>query len=115
MNEHYTKEQKTKLGELIAKGHRKFGKVAPRKPYLDDDDEGGTGGAQLLFEQHPLLSQQPVGASSDLTAIISDNNNSVDQAEKRVDEATLQLKKALEMKLGLGKQYTATPTLTANK
>jgi len=111
MAEHYTKDQKTKLGELIAKGHRKFGKVAPRKPYLDDD-EGGTGGAQLLFEQHPLLAQQPVGASSDLTAIISENKTSMDEAEKRSDEATPQLKKALEMKLGLGKQYTAAPKLT---
>ena len=113
MAEHYTKDQKTKLGELIAKGHRKFGKVAPRKPYLDDDESGGTGEAQLLFEQHPLLAQQPIGASSDLTAIISDNNASLDEAEKRSDEATPQLKKALEMKLGLGKQYSKTPTLTA--
>jgi hypothetical protein len=111
MAEHYSREQKTKLGELIAKGHRKFGKVMPRKPYLDDDEEGGgAGSAQLLFEQHPLLAQQPVGASSDLTAIISENRASLDEAEKRSDEAVPQLKKALEMKLGLGKQYKATPS-----
>lgn len=82
------KEFKEKLGELLAIGHRKFGKVAPRKPYRDDEDDGksGAGSAELLFESHPLLEEQPVGASSDLTAIITENKNAVEEAEKRSEE-----------------------------
>ena len=77
------KEYKTKLGELLAAGHRRFGKVAPRKPYRDDD-EGGSGGAELSpFEQHPLLAEQPVGAASDLTNIATENQEAVSEVENR--------------------------------
>lgn len=105
------KAQKIALGELLAKGHRAFGKVAPRRPYRDEDDEGGdTGAARLLFEQHPLLANQPIGAASDLTFIISENRDTFEEAEKRSDQAAPELKKALEQKLQLGKQRKATPT-----
>lgn len=89
---------KQQLAELLAEGHRKFGKVAPKRPYRDDEDEGGggDGSAELLFETHPLLAQQPVGASSDLTSIITDNKNTIDEADKRSDEAKPELRKALE-------------------
>ena len=77
-------EHKTKLGELIAEGHRRFGKVVPRKPYREQDEEGGAGKAELSpFEEHPLLAEQPLGAPSDLTAIVTENDNAVEEAEKR--------------------------------
>lgn len=102
----FNRIQKTQLSELIAAGHRKFGKVLPRRPYRDEDDEGeGGGGSALVFETHPLLSQMPVGATSDLAFIMEDNKFALDEAEKRSDEAVPELKKQLEMKLGLGKAY----------
>jgi len=107
-----TKEQKTELSALIGEGHRQFGKLAPRRPYTDGDDKGG-GTAQNVFEQHPLLAEQPLGASSDLTFIITENNRALDEAEKRADKAAPELKKRLELALGLAqqKQLAATPTL----
>jgi hypothetical protein len=105
-------EYKRQLSDLIAAGHRKFGRVLPRRPYLDDDEGGGEGGSALVFETHPLLSQQPAGATSDLTFIVENNKYALDEAEKRIDEATPQLRKQLEMKLGLEKQkkFDAKPT-----
>jgi len=96
-----TREQKIKLGEIIAAGHRQYGKVAPRRPYAKegDEDEGGTGSSQLLPE-HPLLSRQPIGASSDLTFITNENNFSKEKAEERSDELNPVLRKSLENKLG---------------
>jgi hypothetical protein len=113
MAEKYTKQEKIDLGELIAKGHRKFGLVFPRRPYRDDDDEdGGAGSSQLLFEQHPFFKNQPIGATSDLTFIISENNTAIPEAEKRSDEAVPELKKALENRMGLDKGMKITPNPT---
>jgi len=105
----FTKEQKTELSNLLAEGHRKFGKVAPRRPYTDDDQGGGV--AQNVFEQHPLLAQQPVGAASDLTFIITENSQSLDEAEKRSYQAAPELKQKLELGLGLKAQKQYTPGL----
>jgi hypothetical protein len=103
------KEFKAQLGELLAIGHRKFGKVAPRKPYREEDDtDRGTGSAELLFESHPLLAEQPVGASSDLTAIITENSKAVEEAENR-SEAELSHKLTQALKNRYGK--AATPKL----
>lgn len=99
----FTKEQKTELSALIGEGHRKFGKVAPRRPYTDDDKGGGA--AQNVFESHPLLDQQPIGASSDLTYIITENSQALDEVEKRANEAAPELKKQLE--LGLANKLQA--------
>ena len=108
----FTKDQKTELSALIGEGHRKFGKLAPRRPYTDDDKGGGA--AQNIFESHPLLDQQPLGASSDLTFIITENSQSLDEAEKRADQAAPELKKQLELALGLTaqkqKSYRPEPT-----
>ena len=111
----FSKDQKTELSALIGEGHRRFGKLAPRRPYTDDDDKGG-GAEQNVFESHPLLNQQPIGASSDLTFIITENNQSLKEAEKRADQATPELKKQLELALDLSaqKQLTAAPKLVAN-
>lgn len=107
---------KTKLGELIAEGHRRFGKVVPRKPYREQDEEGGAGGAELSpFEEHPLLAEQPVGAPSDLTADVTQNDNAVDEAEKRDAKELsneLQNKLARTHAPGAKHTYTARPTPT---
>jgi hypothetical protein len=109
-----TIEHKTKLGELIAEGHRRFGNVTPRKPYREEDEEGGAGEAELSpFEAHPLLDEQPVGAPSDLTAIVTENNNAVEEAEKRdAKELSNQLQNQLRHTHAakLGAAHTARPT-----
>jgi len=108
------KEFKEKLGELLAVGHRKFGKVAPRKPYRDEDDgKSGAGTAEMLFESHPLLDEQPVGASSDLTGIITENKNAVEEAEKRSEEE-LSLRLTQALKNRHTKSMTPTPKLNPN-
>ncbi len=103
------------LGELLANWYRHFGKVAPRRPYREDDEGGGAGAAQLLFEEHPLLAEQPTGAASDLTFITSDNKYSMGEAEKRVDEACPQLTKQLANVLSLGKKHIAAPSPYADR
>ena len=97
-------EYKTKLGELLATGHRRFGKVNPRKPYREDDESGGSGIAKLSpFEQHPLLVEQPDGAPSDLTAVATENNDAVAEVEKR---------NAKELSNQMQEQLTETQTHT---
>lgn len=105
---------KAKLGLMLAKGHAFFGPVEQRKPYRDEDDEGGTGGSELVFESHPLLDQQPVGASSDLTAIATENSETLDEAIDRANEASPELKKqpVLQQALALGKRPSMAPTFT---
>ena len=98
------------LSDLIAKGHRRFGKVFTRRPYREEDEGGDSGASQLLFESHPLFTERPSGASSDLTFIAEDNKYSMDEAEKRLDESSLQLKKQLDLALQLGKKPIATPS-----
>lgn len=104
---------KEKLGLMLGKGHAFFGPVEQRKPYRDDD-EGGSGGAELVFESHPLLEQQPVGASSDLTAIATENSETLDAAIERAEEASPELRKqpVLQQALTHGKQMVITPMLT---
>lgn len=104
-----------KLGELLASGHRQFGKVATRRPYKDDD-EGGSGSPQNLFEEHPLLSQMPIGAPSDLTFLPNENKYS-EEAAVESNQLSPQLKKQLELTLGHKldeRPKMAPPTLTMN-
>lgn len=105
------KVQKEKLGLMLGKGHAFFGPVEQRKPYRDDDDEGG-GGSQLVFESHPLLDQQPIGASSDLTAIATENSETLDEAIDRANEASPELKKqpVLQHALTMGARPSMVPT-----
>lgn len=108
------KALKAALGEKLALGHRLYGNVTPRKPYRDEEDQGGAGSAQLL--PHPLLEQQPVGASSDLTNITSEYGELLEAAEERRDEASPELQQRLQKVLGKEKSLTLThrsaPTLT---
>lgn len=94
-------DQKILLGELLAEGHAQFGKVWPRRPYREDDDEGGSGGSKLVFEEHPLLANRPTGAPSDLTYEVINNNRALEEAETRGDELSEQLRNTLEKKLNL--------------
>jgi hypothetical protein len=103
-----TKEQKTLLSELIAQGHRKFGKVLPRRPYRDDD-EGGSGGAEFMFEEHPLFMNQPIGADLNVTPNVHANQDTFDEARKRQNDLTPELQR--KMDLALGNTKTPTPTL----
>lgn len=100
---------KAELGLLLAKGHAKFGMVAPRRPYPkdEDEDEGGTGVADLSVEDHPLLSKLPVGASSpELTGVTSDNSQTTDEALDRVEELTLELQNQPRAQAELGLRYS---------
>ncbi len=101
------KQLLAELSKLLGAGHRSFGKVAPRRPYQDDDRDSG--GSQLLFKEHPLLSSLPLGASSDLTFLINDNKFSVDAAEQRYNEAKPELQKALDYVLGMHNRPQAMP------
>jgi hypothetical protein len=102
-----SKEQKTLLSELIAQGHRRFGKVLPRRPYRDD--EGGSGGAEFMFEEHPLFMNQPIGADLNVTPNIRANADTFDEARKRQNDLTPELQQKMSIALGYSK--TATPTL----
>lgn len=104
MADKLTRAQKIRLGELLGQGHRQFGLVTPRRPYPRDDEKGGAGSGNF-FPQHPLFAQQPLGASSDLTFLINENSQSMEKAEERSDELTLQMQQKLEQKLG----YAPTP------
>ena len=99
-----TKEYKIKLGEILADWYRNFGRVAPRRDY-HDDDQGSGGAAASPFESHPLLAQLPVGAPSDLAAIIINNSRNMDEAKKRIEEASPELQQKLDNALNLGKKH----------
>jgi hypothetical protein len=96
---------KAELGLLLAKGHAKFGPVAARRPYRNDDDDG-EGAASLSIEEHPLLAQLPIGAASDLTAIASENSEVMDEALARVDELNPELQNQPALKAELGLRYS---------
>lgn len=90
-------KDKAELGELLAEWYRHFGKVAPRRRYLDDDESGsGTGGAKPPWENHPLFMDLPIGAPSDLAFILAADERTMDEAENRVNEACPELKMQLQ-------------------
>jgi hypothetical protein len=98
---------KAELGEYLATWYRKFGKVAPRRAYHEDDEGGsGTAAADVKppFEGHPLLNDVPIGAPSDLASIIVADSRTLEEADKRSDELTEQLQNRLELALGQKKQ-----------
>lgn len=81
---------KRRLTELLGIGHSRFGKVAHRRDYRED--EGGEGGAGLEFQSHPWLSNMPIGADSDLSMDTNSSDHSKEAAEERVNEASNELK-----------------------
>lgn len=92
---------KKELGERLAKWYRMFGKVAPRRAYYEDDS--GSGDASMsppLFEGHPLLAETPIGAPSDLSSILTADERTLEEADKRSEELTNDLQNKLSMELG---------------
>lgn len=108
----FTKQEKEQLGLLLAKGHARFGKVAVRRPFRDDDS--GDGAAALTVETHPLLANLPVGAASDLTAITAVNSGITDAASERLDELTPSLQKQPVIQAQLQQSYSYVPKVTPN-
>jgi hypothetical protein len=99
---------KSQLGEALAAWYRHFGKVAPRRPYHEDDDKTGTGTAtNKMFEDHPFFAELPIGAPSDLSSIIIEDDRTIDETNNRKDELVNDLKNKLDLKLGnkLQNQY----------
>ena len=99
---------KKRIGDLLAIGYARLGKVSTRKPYREEDDDGGEGAAGLLFETHPLLAEQPDGAASDLTSIIQNYDQAEDAAEERESELTAELKQRYEKSLSKSQEKTHT-------
>lgn len=93
-----TTEQKTHLSNKLLMGHKRFGPVLERRPYKDDEDDTGGTGAPSILKEHPLLAEQPVGATSDLSHIATMNQEAEDQLDKRNDEVSPQLKQQLQQK-----------------
>lgn len=101
---------KRKLTELLGIGHSRWGKVALRRDYRDDEDEGGAGESDLRLDSHPWLANLPDGADSDLSSITNNNKHSTDAAKERVNEANpeLQMQPVLQNELskGASPEYT---------
>lgn len=101
---------KTQLGGCLATLYRRYGKVAPRRVYHEDDTGTGGGGSELdvpkplLFEDHPLLNEIPIGAPSDLSSILIADERTIDETNKRSEELTAQLQNRLELELGQKKR-----------
>ena len=109
--------QKRALSALLARrkgGHGQFGRVLMRKPYREDEDEGGSHGLPSPFEQHPLLSDLPIGASSDLTSIVSERrlDEMLDEAAERGDQLNPQLQQqpVMQAKLQQQKSFVNSPS-----
>jgi hypothetical protein len=90
---------KAQLGGELSKWYRLFGKVQPRKPYHEDDTGEGAATSKPLFAEHPLLAEMPIGASSDLTSIITNDEHTLEEAANRSDELTEELRYTLSMEL----------------
>ena len=91
---------KAQLGELLADWYRHFGKVAPRRPYHEDDDSGSGPPSNKMFEDHPFLAEMPIGASSDLSSVIIEDERTLNEAKNRSEEMTLELQHKLDLTLG---------------
>jgi len=99
---------KAELGEFLANWYRHFGKVAPRRAY-HEDDEGSVGApTSKMFEEHPFLSQMPIGAPSDLASTIVEDARTLDEVDERKDELKneLQYKLAAKLENKLEKKYS---------
>jgi hypothetical protein len=99
---------KRKLSELLGLGHSKFGKVKLRKPYRDDEEDGGAASG-LRLDSHPLFANLPDGASSDLSSVANNNIYSEDAAKERVNEASPELQMQPTLQRELNPSFNPTP------
>jgi len=97
---------KRKLTELLGIGHSRFGKVAMRRDYREDEGGEGTGESDLRLDSHPWLANLPDGADSDLTSVTNNNAHSEEAAKERVNEASqeLQMQPVLQQELAMGQR-----------
>ena len=101
MSKRIPAKYKAQLGENLANWYRRLGKVAPRRPYHEDDESTGTGApANKMFEDHPFLAEVPIGAPSDLASILVEDARTLDEANERKEELTNELKNKLDLTLG---------------
>lgn len=105
MSKRIPAKYKAQLAELLAAWYRKLGgKTTPRRPYHEDDDgatdgtNSGSSGLQML-QAHPFFNDLPIGASSDLSSTIIEDQRIQEQLEQRAEELTLELKNNLTFKL----------------
>jgi len=98
---------KAELGEILAKWYLKFGKVKPRRRY-EDEDEGGSGSAAFVFEEHPLLTQLPQSAPSDLSYVVMNDTRTINEAKDRIEESSPELQNTLSHALGMKKERKLT-------
>lgn len=92
---------KAQLGEFLAEWYHHFGKVAPRRAYHEDDEATGVGGSSnKMFEDHPFLSEAPIGAPSDLASILVEDARTLDEANERSEDLTNELQNKLDLTLG---------------
>lgn len=91
---------KKQLGEYLGDWYRRFGRVAPRRAYHEDDKSTGGGSANKMFEDHPLLAEVPIGASSDLASILVEDARTLDDANSRKEEMSNELQHKLTLALG---------------
>jgi len=105
--------QKRELAGSLALLFKRWGKVADRRPYPDDDDEGGGVGG-LSLPEHPFLQDLPVGVvPPDLAADVNQYVDVEVELEKRANEANPQLQKQPVVQAALGKGRGApTPSTT---
>jgi hypothetical protein len=106
-----TVTQKREMSRLFGIGHAKYGKVAARHPYRDDDEGGGDSGLPSIVPEHPLLADLPVGAASDLTADVAANSESLEEAKERMPELTPALQAQPQLQAQMKKSYVSAPTL----
>lgn len=100
MSKRIPAKYKAELGELLAVWYRHFGSVAPRRPYHEDDEKvGGGAAANKMFEDHPFLTEAPIGAPSDLSSVLVEDARTLDEANERKDELKNELRHKLDLTL----------------
>lgn len=105
-------DRRNELHKSNAKDHirmRPGSRLGPRLP--DEKEDEGGGGFGSTFAQHPLFANQPEGAADpSLSGNTNQNEQALDEAEKRENELNLQMKNELR----LGNKLSAAPKLTRN-
>ena len=105
--------QKRDLAERLAKLYDpRWGKAAMRRPYPDDDEDGGVGGLKL--PEHPFLQDLPQGVTPpDLAADVNQHAQFDVEIENRASEASPELRKQPVVRAALAKGMGSSPKPSA--